>query len=178
MSRKAAPPLPESKNVKRKSEILIRPACGADAARIAHLLAPYAVTGLVLPRSEAEILHHIGNFLVAARGKSGRGRVVGCVALRDYCAGLFEVRSLAVSASETGSGLGSVLVQASVDEAARRGADRVFALTLRANLFKRLGFAVVETEMFPQKVWTDCKNCKKLECCDEIAVLLTLPTRK
>ena len=176
MNRKAPHPFPDSKSVNLKPEIMVRPARGVDAARIADLLAPYAMAGLVLPRSEAEILHHIGNFLVAALGRSGRGRVVGCVALRDYGAGLFEVRSLAVSTSETGGGLGSVLVQASVDEAARRGADRVFALTLRANLFKRLGFAVVETEMFPQKVWTDCKNCPKLRCCDEIAVLRTLPS--
>ena len=110
MNRKAAFPLPEAKTAKKKPEITVRPARGSDAGHIAGLLAPYAVTGLVLPRSEEEIRHHIANFLVAARGRSGRGRVVGCVALRDYGAGLFEVRSLAVSASETGGGVGSVVV--------------------------------------------------------------------
>jgi amino-acid N-acetyltransferase len=150
--------------------VTIRPARETDAGAIAGLLTPYAVTGLVLPRTEAEIRHHVQNFLVAVRGK--RGAAVGCVALRDYGAGLFEVRSLAVAQTETGNGLGSRLVQAAVDEAKARGCNRIFALTLRAGLFCRLGFIVVEKELFPQKVWTDCKHCKKLECCDEIAVLL------
>ncbi len=153
--------------------VTIRQAREADAGAIAGLLAPYAVTGLVLPRTEAEIRHHVQNFLVAGHGR--RGAVVGCVALRDYGAGLFEVRSLAVAASETGNGLGSRLVQAAVDEGRARGGDRIFALTLRAGLFRRLGFTIVEKELFPQKVWTDCKHCKKLDCCDEIAVLLEIP---
>ncbi len=151
--------------------VTIRPARPSDAAAIAGLLAPYAAAGLVLPRTAEEIRHHVGRFLVAARGARARGKILGCVALRDYGAGLFEVRSLAVAQSENGSGLGSRLVAASVAGAKARGAHRVFALTLRPNLFRRLGFTVVEKELFPQKVWTDCKHCPKLHCCDEIAVL-------
>ena len=113
------------------------------------------------------------NFLVA-EDREGKIGICGCVALRDYSAGLFEVRSLAVAATKAGLGLGSLLIQASVAEAKDRGATRVFALTLRAQLFQRLGFQVVAKEMFPQKVWTDCKHCKKLQCCDETAVLLDL----
>ena len=153
----------------------IRAARKSDAAHIAGLLAPYAQTGVVLPRTEDEIRLHIQNFLVMEADGAGKPGIWGCVALRDYGAGLFEVRSLAVSATESGMGLGSRLIAAAVDEARRRGAARVFALTLRANLFQRLGFLVVAKELFPQKVWTDCKSCKKLHCCDETAVLWELP---
>ena len=151
----------------------IRAACKSDAAPIAGLLAPYARSGVVLPRSEDEIRQHIHNFLVA-EDHDGTPSICGCVALRDYSAGLFEVRSLAVAATKAGFGLGSQLIKASITEAKDRGATRVFALTLRAHLFQRVGFQVVAKEMFPQKVWTDCKHCKKLQCCDETAVLLDL----
>ncbi len=49
---------------------------------------------------------------------------------------------------------------------------RVFALTLRSNFFIRLGFQLVSKERFPEKIWNDCDNCPKQDCCDEDAVLL------
>ena len=153
----------------------IRAAHKSDAAQIASLLAPYARSGVVLPRTEEEIRLHVHNFLVAESATEGKPGILGCVALRDYSAGLFEIRSLAVSATESGMGLGSRLILAAVAEAEKRGASRIFALTLRAHLFQRQEFHTVEKERFPQKVWTDCKHCKKLQCCDETAVLLELP---
>ncbi len=152
----------------------IRVAHKTDAAQVALLLAPYARSGIVLPRTEDEIRQHVHNFLIAESTLNGKTGIVGCVALRDYGAGLFEIRSLAVSATKSGMGLGSQLIQAAVTEAKTRGASRIFALTLRAHLFQRQGFHTVEKERFPQKVWTDCKHCKKLHCCDETAVLLEL----
>jgi len=142
----------------------------SDAQEIAGLLRPYAVKGLVLPRTAAEIEQHIGLFLVAVLN----GNVAGCVALRDYGAGLVEIRSLAVSRDSAGVGLGSKLVAAAVKRAtAKNEATRIFALTLRPNLFQRLGFNIVadKEEHFPQKIWNDCRHCRKQERCDETAVL-------
>ena len=51
---------------------------------------------------------------------------------------------------------------------------KIFALTYRDNFFCNLGFRIVEKDMFPEKIWSDCVLCPKQNCCDEIAVLLEL----
>lgn len=139
-----------------------------QAEAIAALLHPYVELGLVLARSGEEIRRRHGDFLVALAGD----RVVGTVSLRDFGAGLHEIRSLVVAAGHAGHGLGSRLVEAAVLTAAANGAGRVFALTLRPHLFLRLGFRQVDMDLFPQKVWLDCAKCPKRDCCDEIALIL------
>jgi amino-acid N-acetyltransferase len=94
--------------------------------------------------------------------------------LRDYDGYLVEVRSLVVLPELAGQGLGSRLLAAAVDEARRRGAQRVFALTLRPGLFERQHFLQVDRDLFPQKVWADCIRCPKRNRCDEVAVVLDL----
>ena len=155
--------------------VKIFPALASDAEKIPLLLAPYVERQSVLPRQPDEILQHLGNFLVARRSN---GELVGVVALRDFGSGLQEIRSLAVSAAYSGRGLGSKLLLAAIELARKRGAKQVFALTLRPRLFQRLDFDLVEKEQFPQKVWADCSKCPKLDCCDEIAVSLTLANNK
>ncbi len=150
--------------------VILVPAGPEDVRPIVDLLEPYARQELVLARTAEEIGQYIANFTVAKAGD----RVVGCVALRDFGDGLEEVRSLAVESGWSGHGLGSKLVQAALEHAVRRQANRVFALTLRPHLFERLGFVVVDKEMFPQKVWSDCRKCSKLACCDETALLIKL----
>ena len=148
----------------------IRPADAADAQAIARLIVPYAAQGIVLPRPEEEIRASIGDFLVACHGD----KVVGCVALRPYGQGLQELRTLVVQAEHAGGGLGSRLVKAAVREARRRGCRTLFTLTVRPRLFQRLGFRIVEASRFPQKVWSDCANCPKRDCCDEVALVMEL----
>jgi len=137
------------------------------------LLGPYVPEGIVLPRSADEVRAAIGDFLVADLG----GRVVGSVALRDYGGLLMEIRSLVVHTDLAGKGLGTRLVAAAVEEARRRGARRVFALTLRPGLFERLRFVPVDRDLFPQKVWADCSRCPKRNRCDEVAVTMDLGQR-
>lgn len=149
---------------------LIRPAQPEDAAAIVGLLDPYVAGGIVLPRTVAEVRAAAGDFLVAEMDQ----RVVGAVAIRDYGNYLVEIRSLVVSASRAGQGIGSDLVVAAVELARQRGARRVFALTLRPGLFERQHFLQVDRDLFPQKVWADCINCPKRCRCDEVAVALDL----
>jgi len=61
-----------------------------------------------------------------------------------------------------------------VQEAREMNMRQVMALTYEVRFFEKNGFRVVDKEIFPEKVWTDCVNCKKRHCCDEIAVLKTL----
>jgi len=150
----------------------IVPATQDDPPRIVNLLTPYVERKIVLARDEDDIRNYLQNFLVA---RQPDGSLAGCVALRDFGDGLQEIRSLVVAESACGQGIGTALIQAALGKARQRRASRVLVLTLRPHLFQRLGFAVVSKELFPQKVWLDCRLCPKFHACDETALLLTLP---
>ncbi|MNJ66666.1 acetyltransferase [compost metagenome] len=48
------------------------------------------------------------------------------------------------------------------------------ALTYEVSFFLKNNFTIVEKEIFPEKVWTDCVHCSKQHACDEIAVYKVL----
>jgi amino-acid N-acetyltransferase len=47
-------------------------------------------------------------------------------------------------------------------------------LPIGPDSFTRLGFAEVDKQRLPQKIWADCVKCVKFPDCDEIAMLLEL----
>ncbi|MOA39272.1 Amino-acid acetyltransferase [compost metagenome] len=124
----------------------------------------------MLPRSRAVLQRQIGDFVVAEVD----GVVVGCGSLCRLGEELVEVRSLGIAEGFKGRGLGSMLVEQLVKEARRLSIPKIMALTYEVSFFLKNGFTVVEKEIFPEKVWTDCVNCSKQHCCDEIAVLKIL----
>src|SRR5207237_10662381 len=95
-------------------------------------------------------------------------------ALAIIWADLAEVRSLAVDDRHRGCGIGSDLVKWCIAEARRLQIRKLMSLTYEQRFFQRLGFAVVEKESLPLKVWSDCVRCPKNENCDEIAMVLEL----
>ncbi len=147
----------------------VRPAVSQDIPAILAVLAPAAEAQQILPRTEHEVAAAINGFLVAVADDTQQ--VCGCVAIKDFGDGLFEVRSLVVLETFRGNGIGGKLVLQALQEAHGRGADRVFALTYRPRLFERFGFVRVEKSRFPQKVWTDCAKCKHRDACDETALI-------
>jgi amino-acid N-acetyltransferase len=76
-----------------------------------------------------------------------------------------------------GRGVGTRLVEACLEKAARQDAALVFTLTLRPNLFLRLGFTEVpiktfhRDDKFREKIWADCRQCPKFDACNEIALV-------
>ena len=149
---------------------LVRRALETDVRGIFELLEPYADAGIVLRRSEADLLSYIRNFRVALCGT----RVCGCVAVRDFGGSLLEVRSLVVDRAFHGQGVGRLLVQFVIDDLVRTRSGEnwhLFTLTGQPGFFERLGFKVVPKEMFPEKIWSDCSKCPKQHCCDETALL-------
>lgn len=124
----------------------------------------------MLFRSLAEIYENLQMFVVADEGDT----VVGCCALEIIWSDLAEIKSLAVAATQMGKGLGRALVVAAVEQARQLGVPRVFALTLVPQFFERVGFAVVEKNDLPMKVWSDCARCPKQQVCDEVAVAMSL----
>lgn len=154
--------------------IIIRPATLNDVPAIVLLIAQNARKGGLLPRGEASVRAHIGNFMVAERAASGEAGIVGCGSLLPMNSTLVELRSLAVDEAMRGAGIGQKLVAALVEEARRRQFGTIFALTRVVGFFEKCGFSVAPKEFFPEKVWNDCVACPMLENCDEVAVMMPL----
>ncbi|NWL86895.1 MULTISPECIES: N-acetyltransferase [unclassified Paenibacillus] len=141
-----------------------------DVEQLYLLIDDYARKGIMLPRSRKVLERLINDFVVTEVD----GAVVGCGSLCKLGDELVEIRSLGIAEGYKGQGLGSMLVKQLVEEARAQGIPKVMALTYEVSFFLKNGFDVVEKEIFPEKVWTDCVNCSKQHACDEIAVLKIL----
>jgi N-acetylglutamate synthase-like GNAT family acetyltransferase len=150
---------------------VLRPATLADVPSLERLIAPFVVTGDLLPRGNYDLCRHIKEYVVVP---DGTGEIVACGSLKIYSQELGEIAAIAVRADHQGEGLGRAIVQALVAEARRLELAEVFGLTRKPVFFSRLGFAVADKSRFPLKVWADCTRCPRRDCCDEIAVSLRL----
>ena len=99
------------------------------------------------------------------------GRVIGCCALHVSWHDLAEIKSLAVERRKQKLGIGKMLVEACIDEAAEIGAMKLFVLTYLPDYFKRFGFKKTTTASLPHKVWAECINCPKFPDCQETAMI-------
>jgi amino-acid N-acetyltransferase len=146
---------------------MIRAATIHDVPRIGEIINSHAELGLMLFKNHAELYERLRDFAVYDDGQ----RLLGCVALSIIWADLAEVRSLAVQGNQRGRGIGTALVQWSIDEARRLQIRKLMTLTYQQRFFEKLGFDVVEKETLPLKVWRDCVHCGKQANCDEIAMV-------
>ena len=151
--------------------VIVRPAVVADMIQVEPLITGFAEKGLMLHKSLVVLSRNFREFVVAL---DTEGKLLGCAALRVYTPQLAELGSLAVAEEAHGLGVGRKLVAAVEFEAQRHGIGTVFALTLQEIFFHKQGYRTVPKEMFPLKVWADCKGCSKLHACDEIAVVKEL----
>jgi amino-acid N-acetyltransferase len=154
----------------RAARINLRAAGKSDAEQIFLLIEEASQSTMVLPRSRAVILSHLGNFIVADRGDL----IVACGALSVFNQSLGEVRSLVVSPACRGRSIGTRLVKALVEKGRAQGVHRVFALTDNTAFFKRLGFRSTDKATLPHKVWNECVRCARYHHCTEEAVDLIL----
>lgn len=126
---------------------------------------------LVLPRSFSQLYSHLRDFFIAEED----GEVIGCVALSITWADLAEIRSLVVSKTCRGGGIGRKLVDAALSEAVTLGIYSIFTLTEVPGFFEKLGFERAEMDTLNQKVWADCLNCPRFpEHCNEVAMTIDL----
>jgi amino-acid N-acetyltransferase len=156
--------------VRAAGAVTLRRAVPADAIHVHALLQRFVERQVLLPRTLEQITCSIGDFVVATED----GQVVGSAALRRYSADLAEVVALAVAEPLHGAGIGRRLVEMLLAHARVMGVRRVFALTLEAGFFHRLGFATTTVAEFPQKVAADCSSCARRRSCVETTVALTL----
>ncbi len=139
----------------------------SDIDDIYNLLLEYSKKQIVLARSKESILEFLSNFYVVKKNKE----VVGCGALKDFDNDLYEIRSLVISKNYSGKGIGRILVEYIIENLKSKAENAsIFALTYQVNFFLKLGFKITDKNSFPNKIWADCKNCAKRNCCDETAV--------
>ena len=149
---------------------MIRKAKYNDAASIQNLICIFSETGKVLFRSLDEIRENISSFWVYEKND----QVVGVFSLKRGWGRLVELRSLCVDPRYSGQGIGTKMIEASLEEAMSTDCDELFVLTYTVSMFKRLGFSTIDKEKLPHKVWNDCNACLHQENCDETAMVLSL----
>jgi amino-acid N-acetyltransferase len=150
-----------------KADIKVDRAKVNDATAMHQMISHFADKGEMLPRALSEIYDGIRDYFVVRKGS----QVIGCVALHVTWVDLAEIRSLAVDEQEQNQSIGSLLVQACLEEAKELGIPRVFCLVRKPTFFEKHGFQLIDKTELPQKVWAECYRCPKFPNCDEVALI-------
>jgi len=139
----------------------------SDVKDIYDLIQIYAEKGIVLPRTYLSLYQHLQCLYVMKQDNN----ILGVAGLHVLGPDLAEIRSLVVSPDYAGKGIGRSLVKRIISDAPKLGISRVMSFTYETEFFKKCGFKIVEMETLPEKVWVDCMNCPKFNCCDEVAMI-------
>ncbi len=141
-----------------------------DARAIHSLINKFAKREDMLPRSLNEIYENLRDFFICVNN----GSIIAAAALHILWEDLAEIRSVAVEKKYQGMGIGKKLINRSLKEAKFLGIKKVFALTYYPDYFRELGFADIDKNELPQKIWGECLKCHKFPECDESAVIKEL----
>ena len=142
-----------------------------DVTAMQELVLPEVKSGKILFRSDDEISTNIRSYTLAKQDD----KLLGFVALHIHAPNLAEVRSLIVSESARGKGIGQELVKKTLREGKKLGVEKIFTLTYEQRFFEKLAFNEIPKESLPEhKIWADCIKCKHFPICDEIALIIAL----
>jgi len=150
--------------------VIIRSARIADVAGIHLLVKRHSEKAQLLPRSLFDLYEKLQEFVVAVEEDA----VVACGALHICWEDLAEVRTLVVAENFQGRGLGKKMVRTLEKRAEDLGIKKMFALSFLPEFFKNIGYAEIDKENLPQKVWRDCINCPLFPDCGETALMIEL----
>ena len=153
----------------------IRRALTTDAKEIQKLINGFARRHKLIPRSLNDLYDNIRDIFIY---EDSRGKIKGTLSLHVSWEDLAEIRSLAVTKTAQGKGIGKKLIKAALKDARTLGVNRVFSLTYVPEFFKALGFNDIDKSELPNKIWTDCLNCPNFPECDELAVIIDVKTSK
>ncbi|MBF0376097.1 MAG: N-acetyltransferase [Desulfamplus sp.] len=148
---------------------MLRKATPADVKSIHAILQLYGKKGELLARPLSELYDHIRDFWVYTEETTGE--VLGCCALQFCWSNLAEIRSLAVVETANGRGIGTMLVDRTIQEAEIFKMPKLFTLTYRPTFFQRFGFEQIDRAELPIKIWSGCITCVNFPDCNEIAML-------
>lgn len=154
------------------TQINLRKARVFDVGECITLINSYASSNLILPRGPKYFYENIRDFVVAeVAGENPEPEIVACGSLHVLWEDTAEIRALAVHQRFWRHGLGAKIVRYLIEEARQMGIEKVLALTLDEEFFKRLGFKPKTKEELPLKVWGECMQCPKYFKCDETGLV-------
>jgi amino-acid N-acetyltransferase len=140
----------------------IRPMQRSDASDVHRLMRPMIEKGLLLPRSENDLIDLHDDFVVFETD----GMVHGCAALHFYNDDQAEIAGLVVDPQYDHLGIGQQIVSYLVERARERHITRLFVLTTQASdWFEQLGFRsgkVSETPSRKQSAYDESRNSRIL----------------
>jgi amino-acid N-acetyltransferase len=148
-----------------------RKAIMADIETMAALINSYAGEGLMLSRTIPSLYQRIRDYTIIEKN----GLIIGVGGLHILWKDMSEICSLAIHPQYIKNGFGLALVDKLLEESKEIGVEKVFTLTYQPAFFEKCGFARIDKENLPQKVWTECVNCPKFPNCDEIALIRKVP---
>lgn len=125
----------------RVTTTVVRAARAADVPAIRALVDPLAARGVLVRKDAVAYYEGIQQFVVA---EGDAGDPIGCGALHVLWDDLAEVRTVAVSPSHQGEGVGGAVLERLLDDARRLGLHRVFCLTFEVAFFSRHGFVEID----------------------------------
>jgi amino-acid N-acetyltransferase len=134
------------------NDFQVRPARTSDIAAIAELCGPLIQSRVLLGKEKVELYESVQEFLVA---ENSSGSVIGCGALHVMWEDLGEVRTLAVSESLQGKGVGTKVLAALLEKARGLGLKRIFCLTFEVDFFSRNGFEPITDTPIDSDVYAE-----------------------
>lgn len=155
----------------RRRAPVLRTAVRNDAKRVHDLIQQNQQAGHLLPRQLSELIAHIDRFVV---GVNARGSIVACGELAPLSHALAEVRSLVVSETHRGEGLGRRIVGELRLRAKAAGYDDLCVFAHQPAYFVHMGFSIVPHTWLPEKISADCRTCALFRRCEQFAMVMDL----
>lgn len=152
----------------------VRQATLRDAERIFSLI--NLNRDQLVPRSMGNLVENIDRFVVA----EAEGEMVGCASFLIHPeigapeSATVEIVSVAVKSMFRRRGIGRLLVEAVIANAASFAPREVLVLTFAPEFFTALGFSEISKTKVMHKLYTGCINCTKHAdpfTCPEIAMI-------
>ena len=134
--------------------MLVRRARTADVPSIRSLVDHYRGDGRLLDKPTVTLYEDLQDFRVAEHD----GQVIGCGALHVLWRDLGEVRTVAVARDHRGRGIGDLLLQRLLEDAAELGLRRLFCLTFETRFFARHGFAEIQGTPVTPEVYQELRQ--------------------
>jgi N-acetylglutamate synthase-like GNAT family acetyltransferase len=122
-------------------KVIFRTATRDDIHKIIEFIEPFVEARALMRRTIEEVEEWLPNYFIAEVDDE----IVGCAALEIYSRKLAEIRSLAVSPTVQGMGVGKALVNACVALAEKQHVLEVMAITSNEQFFKAVGFDFTTT---------------------------------
>ena len=104
----------------------------------------------MLQKETVTLYESVQEFMVAVED----GQVVGCGALHVLWEDLAEVRSVAITETLRGNGIGNLILERIIERARELGLSRIFCLTFETKFFGRHGFEEIQGTPVEPEVYT------------------------